>query len=701
MTTDDVSALLEQGVRMCQVGAFDSAEKHYRDLVVSHPEAPDAWNMLAIVLQQQGALEEAEQAASRATELRPQIPPYWLTRGNVAMARRHHEEARTSFRRALEIEPRFAPVHYRLGLSYHRDLRYTDAIAAYREALRYVPDVAEIHCQLADALVSMAMPKEAIRAYQEAFVRDPQGELDRRGCFELMDLWHFDALPEFWNAEIARFFERQDVDKTPYVRLALRVLKNRRHFRAVLEHSEAPDAASAWDPSALREVENDRLFLVLLRDCLIPDPRFERFLTRLRAHLLFDEGARSRTAIDFLSVFALQCSTNEFVYAESESESAAASHLARDIEAALRSGAPVQDQTIRALAVLGTYRPLHEVPGIDALLARPGDGSMLDQLLQRSVRDVRTERSLRAEIPAIGEITDAVSCAVRDMYEQHPYPRWFFLDREQPVPLAEWLERELPAQPSIAVPASARILVAGCGTGKDAIWLASNIAGSDVLGIDLSSSSLAHAQRMANEMNVANVRFRHGDILGLDSITDRFDLIASTGVLHHMRDPQTGLRALLRLLSPGGLLKIGLYSATARRSVSAARDVIAQQQLAPAEPDIRKFRQSVFAAGENSSLKELEVSNDFYSMSMCRDLLFHIQEHQFRIPHIAAMFEALGLELLGLSELPRHIVADYRRMFPDDPLMASFANWDAFEKQFPNTFSGMYLLWCRKCVPSD
>src|SRR5262249_19062891 len=113
--------------------------------------------------------------------------------------------------------------------------------------------------------------------------------------------------------------------------------------------------------------------------------------------------------------------------------------------------------------------------------------------------------------------------------------------------------------------------------------------------IDLSLSSLAYARRMAETKGVANIEFRQADILDLDTLADRFDMIASSGVLHHMRNPPAGLRVLTHLLRGGGLLKLGLYSARARESVNTAREVIGRQRLSATEGEIREFRQHVLA----------------------------------------------------------------------------------------------------------
>lgn len=688
-------SLIEEALRLCQTGAFGQAEQVLRQIIDADADAPDAWHMLAAVLYQQGQFDDAAQKATRAIQLRPHISPYWLTHGNVEMARHHYAEAQSSFRRAIAIDPDYAEAHYRMGMSYHRESRYLEAAAAYREALRGAPDVAEIHCQLAEALVSAGQFGDAMNAYQEAFKRDKQGELDRRGFLDLLSRSRFDSLPDFWHDEINRIFRREVIDSGMYAKVGLKVLRIKRGFRTMLSRAAMLDARLASEPSALHEVLNDPLFHILLRDYLIPDAEFEAFLVRLRAELLLDDEVRAQAATDFLCVFALQCFHNEFIYFENELESAKIAEMLPEVERTLRSRSPVDERTVRSLLVLAAYRPLNTVAGIDLLLAQEITRPALKMLLEQSVLDVRTECTLRQEMLSMGEITDTVSSAVREMYEEHPYPRWLTLNRGQPLALAEWVELELPAARPIVDFSPVRILVAGCGTGREAIWLASNLANVSVLAVDLSLSSLAYAQRMANKMGLANVEFRRGDILELGCLAERFNMISSRGVLHHMRDPQAGLRVLGQLLCPGGLIKLGLYSARARKSVNAARALISKQQLPATELGIRNFRQFVFGAEKDSALRELKNSLDFYSMSMCRDLLFHVQEHQFNLPQIGTLLQDLSLTLLGLSDLSRHTVAGYRQMFSEDELMIDLRNWDIFEEQHPETFVGMYNFWCK------
>ena len=697
MLRAEIGTILKEAIRLHETGAVTGAEQIYREVLAADPGAADAWNMLAVALCQQNRLEAAAEAAERATTLRPKIAPYWLTRGNIAAARQLEREAQASFRRAVETKPDFTEAHYWLGRSCEREGKLTDAVAAYRAALRGAPEVAEIHYHLARALLGAERWHEALQAYQQAFERDPEGSLDRRECLDRFRFLEFDSLAEFWHAEITRFFRREDVDKSRYAMVGLRVLMAKRAFRAV---RASADAQGPFEPdtAALDEVSRDELFGLLLRDALIAQPEFEVLLTRLRAALLLDGELRARAPLDFLCDLALQCFNNEFIFAEAQTESTEVTELQCAIEAILRNPWVADKQLMRAVATLAMYRPLHAMSGVDTLLAREPMSAGIERLIHRSVRNVLEERRLRSGVRAVGAITETVSQAVRAQYEENPYPRWLSFDRMPPVSAAEWIESEVPGlQTPTELSAALRLLVAGCGTGVEALGLATQIVGVQVKAVDLSLSSLAYAQRMANELSVTNVEFQQADILELAKWPERFDIVYCVGVLMAMRDPQAGLRALLPLVRPGGLLKLGVYSKRARASVNVARQIIRQRRLPATASAIREFRQYIYAAEQGSSLKSLLRWRDFYSMSDCRDFLFHVQEHQFELPQVAAMLHDHGLTVLGMSkQLPRHAVAAYRQMFPRDETLADLQKWDAVERRYPETFLGMYQVWCRK-----
>ena len=110
-------------------------------------------------------------------------------------------------------------------------------------------------------------------------------------------------------------------------------------------------------------------------------------------------------------------------------------------------------------------------------------------------------------------------------------------------------------------------------------------------GIDLSEASLAYARRMANQLGVDNATFVHGDLMDAASLGRHFDVIVANGVLHHMADPAGGWQALASTLRPGGLMKVGLYSAAARRVIVAARQLVSASGWEPDVQSIRAFRE--------------------------------------------------------------------------------------------------------------
>ena len=88
-------------------------------------------------------------------------------------------------------------------------------------------------------------------------------------------------------------------------------------------------------------------------------------------------------------------------------------------------------------------------------------------------------------------------------------------------------------------------------------------------------------------------------------------------------------------------------------------------------------------------------SRDFYSMSACRDLLFHVQEHRFTVPQIKVILAQLGLKFIGFVVEPE-AAAEYARLFPDDPAKIDLDHWHVFETGRPNTFARMYQFWVQR-----
>ncbi len=56
--------------------------------------------------------------------------------------------------------------------------------------------------------------------------------------------------------------------------------------------------------------------------------------------------------------------------------------------------------------------------------------------------------------------------------------------------------------------------------------------------------------------------------------------------------------------------------------------------------------------------------NDFYTMSSCRDLLFHVQEHRFTVAGIENALKKLELQFIGFQLPAREYLVDFQQTYP-------------------------------------
>ena len=400
-------------------------------------------------------------------------------------------------------------------------------------------------------------------------------------------------------------------------------------------------------PDAADQNLRDPIFLQGLSHFTIAHKPFENFITRLR-HALLLAGLSDGLA----EAIACYAFNTEYILDVTPAETALLGKLHNDKAALLACYAPlhVRDDAAEIRKILG-----------DTVLAR----QQIDQPLALEKR--------RAGIESVTDIGAGVSLLVRAQYEESPYPRW----RDAPKPSFDAdIQKRLPPQPSI--------LIAGCGTGQETAQLALALPEAEILAVDLSRASLAYAMEQAERLGIRNVTFRQGDILRLGTLAQRFDYISSQGVLHHMEDPLAGWHILAGLLKPQGVLSLGLYSEIGRRHIVATHKAIAQHGFASTPEGIRNFRRRANEILPENVVKELQSPNDYYSLSMCRDLLFHVQEHRFDIPRIAAAIKTLGLSFLKFNSPFTPPAGD------------TLLHWHAHEEANPLIFRNMYKFWCAK-----
>ena len=164
-------------------------------------------------------------------------------------------------------------------------------------------------------------------------------------------------------------------------------------------------------------------------------------------------------------------------------------------------------------------------------------------------------------IPNLRLDGDATTETVRRFYEEAPFPGY------PPRDSIEWLRARAGRSAFArvfdrAVPADARVLDLGCGTGQMSLYLAR--AARVVVGADLTRPSLQLGAAAARRFGVSGVQFVETDLQRPGLRKGSFDVVYSSGVLHHTPDPRVSFARLAQLARPGGWIILGLYNAFAR-----------------------------------------------------------------------------------------------------------------------------------------
>ncbi len=453
-----------------------------------------------------------------------------------------------------------------------------------------------------------------------------------------------------------------------------------------------PSAAELFGAPGIAAVANDVFLCCALETTRLDGLSVERFLTDVRHALLQVAtdaapafGGIEPAVLNFCSVLAQQNFINEYVYAESNEESRQAAALRDLLQEKLSAGGSIPPFL---LAIIAAYSPLHTLPNSESLMQMEWPDALTGLVRQQLIEPFEEARD-RAAIPALTAIADT-SAPVRRMYEENPYPRWTIITKDALPSFGDSKPHDAAGGDADPV----QILIPGCGTGIKAIITALWYPNAKVLAVDISLASLAYARRKAREANVRNLEFAQADIMNLGSIGRSFDAIEAIGVLHHLADPLAGWRILLSLLRPGGVMCVGLYSVAARQAiaVNAARAFVSEHGCRPTADGIRACRQELLR--HESFRTEFDAIYDFFSMSECRDLLFHVMEHQFTIPRIKAFITEQRLTFLGFN-IDKAIRDKFQRQFPGPDALVDLDRWERFEAANPRTFYQTYLFYVR------
>lgn len=250
---------------------------------------------------------------------------------------------------------------------------------------------------------------------------------------------------------------------------------------------------------------------------------------------------------------------------------------------------------------------------------------------------------------------DTITDAVRKQYEAYSYPPPIddaaaFLKQWGPLTcdprfagIQLWPEGR-PRQ-------DLRILCAGCGSSQ-APLIALNNPDCSVVGIDLSETSLQHSMRLRDRHGLRNLELRQMSLLDVGQLNRSFDLILCTGVLHHLPDPDAGLRALAEVLEPSGSMGIMLYGKAARAGVYQVQDILRRLGAGPDAEGLGTARELLKFVPPHHHLYEPngKLPIDLAQDAGIVDMLLHPQDRAYSVPEIMEFVVAAGLVFFGWSD---------------------------------------------------
>jgi len=187
------------------------------------------------------------------------------------------------------------------------------------------------------------------------------------------------------------------------------------------------------------------------------------------------------------------------------------------------------------------------------------------------------------------------------------------------------------------------ILIAGCGTNQAAVFAYTNPA-ARVVAIDVSQPSLDHSRHLKDKYSLKNLELHLHPIEEVAALERDFDLIVSTGVLHHLADPGLGMKALADVLRPGGVAALMLYARYGRTGVELLQAVFRDLGLGQDEESLRIVKQTVASLPDAHPLHGyLSMAPDLEYDAGLVDTFLHGRDRSYTVDDCLALVEAAGL----------------------------------------------------------
>jgi 2-polyprenyl-3-methyl-5-hydroxy-6-metoxy-1,4-benzoquinol methylase len=210
------------------------------------------------------------------------------------------------------------------------------------------------------------------------------------------------------------------------------------------------------------------------------------------------------------------------------------------------------------------------------------------------------------------------------------------------------------------------ILIAGCGTSQAAKY-ALRWPAARITAIDFSATSVQHTEQLKRKYKLDNLEVHQLSLEQAGALGAAFDQVVCTGVLHHLPDPDAGLRALRSVLLPHGAMHLMVYAPFGRSGIYMLQEFCRLVGFHAPAGDIRELAAALEVLPTGHPLASLlHEAPDFRNEAALADALLHPQDRSYSVPQLLAFLNANGLrfgrwirqapyslQLGSLSRIPR------------------------------------------------
>jgi len=187
------------------------------------------------------------------------------------------------------------------------------------------------------------------------------------------------------------------------------------------------------------------------------------------------------------------------------------------------------------------------------------------------------------------------------------------------------------------------ILIAGCGTSQAARH-ALREPEARVTAIDVSEASLRHTRDLQTKYELTNLEPHQLPIERVAELGRTFDQIVCTGVLHHLPDPDLGLRALRDVLNPQGAMHLMVYAPYGRAGIYMMQEYSRLLRISASQDDLRDLGATLEALPADHPISGvLHRAKDFRRPEAMADALLHPLDRAYSVPELYAWLDRCGM----------------------------------------------------------